>query len=111
MSALTHPLRVATVQRVITGDFSDPVKAWHTFLTVINKIPDVTIMAMARHEFPGGGLSGVVIIAESHVAIHTWPEESRAWVELATCGDPQALRDFLWELSYAGWKPDQDPTT
>ena len=36
--------------------------------------------------FPNGGFSGVCIIAESHVTIHTWPEHEYAAVDLFTCG-------------------------
>lgn len=37
--------------------------------------------------FPNGGYSGVCIIAESHVTIHTWPEYRYAAVDMFTCGD------------------------
>lgn len=36
--------------------------------------------------FPNGGYSGVCIIAESHVTIHTWPEYGYAAIDLFTCG-------------------------
>lgn len=36
--------------------------------------------------FPNGGYSGVCIIAESHVTIHTWPEHEYAAVDMFTCG-------------------------
>ena len=36
--------------------------------------------------FPNGGYSGVCIIAESHVTIHTWPEHNYAAVDMFTCG-------------------------
>jgi S-adenosylmethionine decarboxylase len=36
--------------------------------------------------FPNGGYSGVCIIAESHVTIHTWPEHGYAAVDMFTCG-------------------------
>ena len=38
------------------------------------------------HKFNPYGLSGVVVIQESHFAIHTWPEHSYAAVDLFTCG-------------------------
>lgn len=37
--------------------------------------------------FPNGGYSGVCIIAESHVTIHTWPEFGYAAVDMFTCGE------------------------
>ena len=39
------------------------------------------------HRFTPHGVTGVVIIAESHFAIHTWPEYGFAAVDLFTCGD------------------------
>lgn len=39
------------------------------------------------HAFSPHGVTGVVVIAESHFAIHTWPEHAFAAVDLFTCGD------------------------
>ncbi len=38
------------------------------------------------HQFNPQGLSGVVVIAESHVAVHTWPEHGHASIDIFTCG-------------------------
>jgi len=46
-----------------------------------------TIVAQKFHHFSPYGVSGVVVIAESHLAIHTWPEYGYAAVDLFTCGD------------------------
>lgn len=46
-----------------------------------------TIVQKCFHMFNPYGVSGVVIIAESHFAIHTWPELGYAAVDLFTCGD------------------------
>jgi len=46
-----------------------------------------TIMGDSFHYFdPYDGVSGVVIIAESHLSIHTWPEYGYAAVDIFTCG-------------------------
>jgi S-adenosylmethionine decarboxylase len=39
------------------------------------------------HAFSPHGVTGVIVIAESHFAIHTWPEHAFAAVDLFTCGD------------------------
>jgi S-adenosylmethionine decarboxylase len=39
------------------------------------------------HRFSPQGISGVVVISESHLAIHTWPELGYAAVDVFTCGD------------------------
>lgn len=73
---------------------ADSIKVWQDFLTIVNKLTGVTVINSIKHDFPGGGFSGLILIAESHAAIHTWPELHRVWVELATCGDPIALDEF-----------------
>jgi len=45
------------------------------------------IVAHNFHRFSPHGISGVVIIAESHLAIHTWPEHRFAAIDLFTCSD------------------------
>jgi S-adenosylmethionine/arginine decarboxylase-like enzyme len=89
---------VATVSFVVAGDFSDSPSVWHAFLTVVNQVPGLTVLNSCHHLFPGGGFSGLVLIGESHAAIHTWPEHGRAWVELATCGSVAALDGFEEEV-------------
>jgi S-adenosylmethionine decarboxylase len=39
------------------------------------------------HKFVPQGVSGMVVIAESHLSIHTWPEFGYAAVDVFTCGD------------------------
>jgi S-adenosylmethionine decarboxylase len=46
-----------------------------------------TIISSSFHEFKPQGISGVVIIAESHFTIHAWPEHDYAAVDIFTCGD------------------------
>jgi S-adenosylmethionine decarboxylase proenzyme len=61
-----------------------------------------TVIATNFHRFSPLGVSGVVLIAESHLTIHTWPERGYAAVDVFTCGtsvDPWAayasLKDEL----------------
>lgn len=46
-----------------------------------------TIVKSAFHTFNPFGVSGVIVIAESHLSIHTWPEYGYAAVDIFTCGD------------------------
>jgi S-adenosylmethionine decarboxylase len=53
------------------------------------------------HKFSPQGVSGVVVISESHLAIHTWPELGYAAVDVFTCGDtvnPWDACDYLVEM-------------
>jgi len=45
-----------------------------------------TVVAHKFHKFSPQGVSGAVIVAESHLAIHTWPEYNYASVDIFTCG-------------------------
>lgn len=50
------------------------------------RISGATIVTHSFHHFSPHGVSGVVIIAESHLAIHTWPERGFAAVDFFSCG-------------------------
>lgn len=57
------------------------------------------------HMFTPHGVTGIVVIAESHFAIHTWPEYGFAAVDLFTCGDsvdPWAAFEHLAKALRAG---------
>ena len=45
-----------------------------------------TVLSESFHPFEPQGVSGVVVIAESHLSIHTWPEYGYAAVDIFTCG-------------------------
>lgn len=46
-----------------------------------------SVVETVFHEFRPGGLSGVIIITESHVTVHTWPEYGYVAIDAFTCGD------------------------
>lgn len=59
-----------------------------------------TIVDVVFHEFNPFGVSGVVVIAESHLSIHTWPEHRYAAVDIFSCGDvlkPDVAARYLVE--------------
>ncbi|MBN2098379.1 MAG: adenosylmethionine decarboxylase [Dehalococcoidia bacterium] len=45
-----------------------------------------TVLDKSFHHFAPQGVSGVVLIAESHLSLHTWPEHAYAAVDIFTCG-------------------------
>ena len=51
------------------------------------KAARATVVESFIHQFSPFGVSGVVVIAESHLTIHTWPEYGYAAVDFFTCGD------------------------
>lgn len=61
---------------------------------------NASIISHNFHKFSPHGISGTVVIAESHVAIHTWPEYGYAAVDIFTCGetiDPWVIQEYLKE--------------
>lgn len=47
-----------------------------------------TLLHIHLHHFsPGGGISGVAVLAESHISVHTWPERHFAAFDIFMCGD------------------------
>lgn len=47
-----------------------------------------TVLHIHLHEFSEtGGLSGVAVLAESHISVHTWPERGFAAFDIFMCGD------------------------
>src|ERR1700683_4768529 len=49
-----------------------------------------TLLHIHLHTFEeGGGISGVAVLAESHISVHTWPEKGYAAFDVFMCGDPQ----------------------
>ena len=55
------------------------------------------IREVAFHKFAPQGVSGVVIISESHLTIHTFPEHGYASIDVYTCGhlDPTIAADYI----------------
>jgi S-adenosylmethionine decarboxylase len=45
-----------------------------------------TVLGESFHQFSPQGVSGIIVIAESHLSIHTWPEHGYAAVDAFTCG-------------------------
>ena len=59
-----------------------------------------TVLGESFHPFSPHGVSGVVVIAESHLSIHTWPEYNYAAADIFTCGDsvqPERAAEILIE--------------
>ena len=51
------------------------------------EVADVQIWAISFHRFRPTGVSGVVVISESHLSVHTWPEAGYVALDIFTCGD------------------------
>jgi len=67
---------------------------------------DATVVQTCMHRFEPHGVSGVVVLAESHVAVHTWPELGVASVDVFTCGLP-AIADAVVARVIATFAPTE----
>lgn len=68
-------------------DVLDSVEEIRDAMVKAAELSGATVINDTFHHFSPFGVSGVVVIAESHLAIHTWPEHKFAAVDLFTCGD------------------------
>lgn len=50
------------------------------------KVAEVTVWSISFHRFDPNGVSGVVVISESHLSVHTWPEYGYVALDIFTCG-------------------------
>ena len=65
----------------------DPV-AIELALTQAAQAARATVLSASFHRFASsGGVSGVLLLAESHISIHTWPERHYAAIDIFMCGD------------------------
>ena len=68
------------------------------YIVVAAHAAKATLIKSIFHPFFPQGVSGVVVIAESHLTIHTWPEHGYAAVDIFTCGceaSPERACDYL----------------
>lgn len=81
-----------------SGEILDDVQIIEQEMIAAAEKASATLINATFHHFSPLGVSGVIVIQESHFAIHTWPEYNYAAVDLFTCGDsvePWRAFDYL----------------
>ena len=58
-----------------------------TSITTSAKVSGATLINLITHRFSPHGVTGLALLAESHISIHTWPEIRYGAVDVFTCGD------------------------
>ena len=78
-------------------DDIDHVK--HTLENCVDKAGASLLHIHLHHFTPNGGVSGVAVLSESHISIHSWPEADYAALDVFMCGDarPELCVDVLRE--------------
>ena len=84
-----HALRSAAVNlhREFEGIFGTETIEQFLATSYDQFAANATVVTSAFHRFQPHGVSGVVVIQESHLSIHTWPETGYAALDFYTCGD------------------------
>ena len=58
-----------------------------------------TLLDLSSHKFDPQGVTAVAMLAESHISIHTWPENGMAVCDVFTCGDhtiPESAANYMY---------------
>ncbi len=84
-------------------NLDDPVQIDKTLRKAAIAAKATIIHSHFHHFTPNGGVSGVVVLAESHISIHTWPERHFAAVDIFMCGncDPHMAIPVMQHLFQA----------
>jgi S-adenosylmethionine decarboxylase len=69
-----------------------------TFVAALGRA-GATILHALTHVFPGGGVTSVLILSESHAALHTWPETETVHVDIFSCSSRLKSLEAIDELS------------
>ncbi len=79
-------------------------KAVREIVEDVVKRAGLTKVGSVYKQFNPHGVTGIVLIAESHVSIHTWPEYELVNLDVFTCGDTGKV-DEAFELFLKRFKP------
>lgn len=74
------------------------IKKWEEILWQAAKEAKSTPLKMGFQKFDPQGVTGFVILEESHIAVHTWPEKEYIAIDIFTCGehtDPKLGMEYL----------------
>lgn len=89
-----------------TEDSLDDFEKIRSTMMSAADIAGATIIDSKFHRFSPQGVSGVVVIAESHLSIHTWPEHGYAALDLFTCNPQMDIQSALGLLRDS-FKPEE----
>ena len=103
----THNAVFGTMGRHIIADLSGCDAALISSVSFVQQTLEeavvkakATIISSVFHQFSPTGVSGIILLSESHCSIHTWPDEEipYAAIDVYTCGEdvfPQVACDYI----------------
>ena len=83
-----------------SADLLDDAKHVRNSLFHASLISNSKIFNITAHKFKPQGVTGLAMLADSHISIHTWPEKNVAKCDIFTCGEkclPQLAVQYLTE--------------
>ncbi len=84
--AIKIPYYVHLMADFVTDHIIDDPKQIKKILFTAARKANNTPLKASVHKFAPHGITGVVLLAESHIAIHSWPEYNYVAVDIFTCG-------------------------
>lgn len=72
---------------VADGAILEQAETWRKILTEAASTCGFTVVGKQFHQFEPVGVTGILLLSESHMSVHTWPEERLATLDLFTCGE------------------------
>ncbi len=82
----------------VSAEVLGSIDFWKEILIDGAKKSGATVLSDHFHHFGEGcGFTGVIVLAESHISIHTWPEKNYAAIDVFMCGtcDPEVAVDHI----------------
>ena len=82
----------------VSAEVLGSIDFWKEILIDGAKKSGATVLSDHFHHFGEGyGITGVIVLAESHISIHTWPEKNYAAIDVFMCGtcDPEIAVDHI----------------
>ena len=74
-------IKVSEVDSALLNDADDLQK----MLRNVTELADLHSLESVTHQFSPQGISAALLLSESHIAIHTWPESGVAYIAMTTC--------------------------
>ena len=85
-------------------DLLDDEAHIRSVLSYAASVSQSTLLDISSHKFYPHGVTAVALLAESHISIHTWPENGMAVCDVFTCGDhtePRAAATYMYDIMKA----------
>lgn len=79
-------------------NYSDDEELLKKLLVAAAKKANATVLNVSSHKFDPAGVTVIVLLAESHISLHSWPEYNYVGIDVFTCGkqmDPRSAINYL----------------